>query len=294
MDNSDKLKRLILELPWLSQNKTVSIEELCTTFSISREQAIKDLTLLTFVGPSQFGGDLVDIQISDDLVTVVDNQNHGNSIQFTPEEIMVLISSLNLLILCDRSNLIVRNLYNKILGLFYESAFINENEYIQILNSLQRSLETEQNILIDYIDGRNIVKKDIPIKIISIEQIGDYKYLNGLDYKYNIYKSYRLDRILKVEVSTNKPLETKDSVNEIVAKLAKIIAPNWKKRILDNFNLEKVLEKDSNLEFELSYFDSNFLKTIIYSLGNRVKIKADQNVKSEILQLIKTDIERFS
>ena len=61
MDNSERLKRLLLELPWLSKNKSVSIEDFCRTFSVSRDQAVNDLTLLTFVGPSQFGGDLVDI-----------------------------------------------------------------------------------------------------------------------------------------------------------------------------------------------------------------------------------------
>ena len=71
MDNSERLKRLLLELPWLSKNKSVSIEDFCKTFSVSRDQAVNDLTLLTFVGPSQFGGDLVDIQVSNNSITVV-------------------------------------------------------------------------------------------------------------------------------------------------------------------------------------------------------------------------------
>ena len=294
MDNSEKLKRLILELPWLSKNKSVTIDQFCKTFSITREQAIKDLTLLTFVGPSQFGGDLVDIQISDEFITVVDNQNHKNSMKFTPEELMVLVSSLNLLLESDRTNLILRNLYDKIIKVFYSDTSEKSIGYEQILETLQHSIDNEDLIHIDYIDGRNFVKQNILIKVISVEESANFKYLKGIDCHDGVTKSYRLDRILRVALSNEKYDKELNVKSQKVSNDLNITAPYWKRNVVEQFNLEEKYLDNRTLEFDLTFYDYNFVKTLIYSLGSLVKIKADSSVKNEILESIKSDIVKFS
>lgn len=294
MDNSERLKRLILELPWLSKNKSVTIEQFCKTFAISQEQALKDLTLLTFVGPSQFGGDLVDIQISDEIITVVDNQNHGNSMKFTPEELMVLIASLNLLIQGDPTNLAIKSLNNKIINVFYEEISENQNKYENILEILRNSIESKKLINMDYIDGRNYVKQNVLIKVLTIDEMGGFKYLQGIDCKSNLTKSYRLDRVLKATLSDEIYEVASISDAEQESFNLNIVAPYWKKSIIEKFNLENVQYENNALDFHLTFFDLNFVKTLIYSLGNQIKVKGDNSVIKEILALIKQDIERLS
>lgn len=294
MDSSERLKRLILELPWLSKNKSVTIDQFCKTFSISQEQAVKDLTLLTFVGPSQFGGDLVDIQISDEIITVVDNQKHGNSMRFTPEELMVLIASLNLLIQGDQTNLTLKSLNDKIISLFYKETSEKQNKYENILIVLQNSIESKKLINMDYIDGRNYVKQNLLIKVLAIDDMGGFKYLQGIDCKSNSTKSYRLDRILRVSLSDEKHDIASNSLVDRESFDVNIVAPYWKKSIIEKFNLENVQYENNTLEFHLTFFDFNFVKTLIYSLGSQIKVKADKSVKNEILGLIKQDIDRLS
>lgn len=294
MDSSERLKRLILELPWLSKNKSVTIDQFCKTFSISQEQAVKDLTLLTFVGPSQFGGDLVDIQISDEIITVVDNQKHGNSMRFTPEELMVLIASLNLLIQGDQTNLTLKSLNDKIISVFYKETSEKQNKYENILNILQKSIESKKLINMDYIDGRNYVKQNLLIKVLAIDDMGGFKYLQGIDCKSNSTKSYRLDRILRVSLSDEKHDTASNSLVDRESFDVNIVAPYWKKSIIEKFNLENVQYENNTLEFHLTFFDFNFVKTLIYSLGSQIKVKADKSVKNEILGLIKQDIDRLS
>jgi predicted DNA-binding transcriptional regulator YafY len=294
MDSSERLKRLILELPWLSKNKSVTIDQFCKTFSISQEQAVKDLTLLTFVGPSQFGGDLVDIQISDEIITVVDNQKHGNSMRFTPEELMVLIASLNLLIQGDQTNLTLKSLNDKIISVFYKETSEKQNKYENILNVLQNSIESKKLINMDYIDGRNYVKQNVLIKVLAIDDMGGFKYLQGIDCRNNSTKSYRLDRILRVSLSDEKHDTASNSLVDRESFDVNIVAPYWKKSIIEKFNLENVQYENNTLEFHLTFFDFNFVKTLIYSLGSQIKVKADKSVKNEILGLIKQDIDRLS
>lgn len=294
MDSSERLKRLILELPWLSKNKSVTIDQFCKTFSISQEQAVKDLTLLTFVGPSQFGGDLVDIQISDEIITVVDNQKHGNSMRFTPEELMVLIASLNLLIQGDQTNLTLKSLNDKIISVFYKETSEKQNKYENILDVLQNSIESKKLINMDYIDGRNYVKQNVLIKVLAIDDMGGFKYLQGIDCRNNSTKSYRLDRILRVSLSEEKHDIASNSLVDRESFDVNIVAPYWKKSIIEKFNLENVQYENNTLDFHLTFFDFNFVKTLIYSLGSQIKVKADKSVKNEILGLIKQDLDRLS
>lgn len=294
MDSSERLKRLILELPWLSKNKSVTIDQFCKTFSISQEQAVKDLTLLTFVGPSQFGGDLVDIQISDEIITVVDNQKHGNSMRFTPEELMVLIASLNLLIQGDQTNLTLKSLNDKIISLFYKETSEKQNKYENILIVLQNSIESKKLINMDYIDGRNYVKQNLLIKVLAIDDMGGFKYLQGIDCRNNSTKSYRLDRILRVSLSDEKHDIASNSLVDRESFDVNIVAPYWKKSIIEKFNLDNVQYENNTLDFHLTFFDLNFVKTLIYSLGSQIKVKADKSVKNEILGLIKQDLDRLS
>ena len=294
MDNSEKLKRLLLELPWLSKNKSVSIEDFCKTFSLSRDQAVNDLTLLTFVGPSQFGGDLVDIQVSNNSITVVDNQKHDSSINLTPEELMVLISSLNLLIESDKSNLVTKILYNKIINIFNDNPESNDFNYDEILNTIETSLKENYLIKLDYIDGRNFVRKDITAKSESIEDKGKFKYLMAIDVSNRTIKSYRLDRILKVELTDQKSKNIEISnINQVPNNLS-ISVPIWKKYILDGFNVEEIESDDTSIKFDLNFYDFNFVKTFLYTLGKNIRIVAENSVRDQISNLIKDDIKRFS
>jgi len=294
MDNSEKLKRLLLELPWLSKNKSVSIEDFCKTFSVSRDQAVDDLTLLTFVGPSQFGGDLVDIQVSNNSITVVDNQSHDSSINFTPEELMVLISSLNLLIESDKSNLVTKNLYNKIVNSFNDNLESNDLNYDEIFKTIETSLKENYLIKMDYIDGRNFVRKDITAKSESIEDKGKFKYLMAIDVSNRTIKSYRLDRILKVELTDQKSKNIEISnINQVPNNLS-ISVPIWKKYILDGFNIEEIESDDTSIKFDLNFYDFNFVKTFLYTLGKNIRIVAENSVRDQISNLIKDDIKRFS
>ena len=294
MDNSERLKRLLLELPWLSKNKSVSIEDFCKTFSVSRDQAVNDLTLLTFVGPSQFGGDLVDIQVSNNSITVVDNQSHDSSINFTPEELMVLISSLNLLIESDKSNLVTKNLYNKIVNSFNDNLESNDLNYDEIFKTIETSLKENYLIKMDYIDGRNFVRKDITAKSESIEDKGKFKYLMAIDVSNRTIKSYRLDRILKVELTDQKSKNIEISnINQVPNNLS-ISVPIWKKYILDGFNIEEIESDDTSIKFDLNFYDFNFVKTFLYTLGKNIRIVAENSVRDQISNLIKEDIKRFS
>ena len=91
MTRNDRLSRLLLELPWLIQNKNTSIDNFCAQFDISRDEANKDLSLLTYVGPGKFGGELVDIQYDDENISVIDSQGFDRPLKLNNIEAVLLL-----------------------------------------------------------------------------------------------------------------------------------------------------------------------------------------------------------
>ena len=88
---SERIPRLLLELPWLIANKNVSMKTFCSQFDLNLEQAVEDLALLTFVGPGKYGGELVDIQYDDESIRVINSQGLNRAISFSSSEAMVLM-----------------------------------------------------------------------------------------------------------------------------------------------------------------------------------------------------------
>lgn len=293
MDNKDRLNRLLLQLPWLKQNRNVTIKDFAKTFNITQEQAIGDLTLLTFVGPSQFGGDLVDIQIIDEYITLIDSQNHNVPLKLTPEDLMVLMISINLLIQTDPTNLIARNVLHKINYLFESNQSQLDSNLSNIIETVQNCLNNKKQIFIDYINGRNIVSKDSKISPLSIIEVDGYKYLQGYEEESKIKKDYRIDRILHAKMSTDSIKIYPDSSTKKYRGHAKITFPIWLKSVIENFNLIPVKISESDLQIDFDYFDIDFIKTLIYRLGKNIKINDNKTLKNELISLVDHDIQRF-
>jgi hypothetical protein len=63
---------------------------------------------------------------------------------------------------------------------------------------------------------------------------------------------------------------------------------------LDGFNIEEIESDDTSIKFDLNFYDFNFVKTFLYTLGKNIRIVAENSVRDQISNLIKEDIKRFS
>lgn len=65
-----RLSRLLVMLPWLMERREVPLAEVARTFSMSREDVVKELELVSMCGLPPFVDELIDVFIDDEMVVV--------------------------------------------------------------------------------------------------------------------------------------------------------------------------------------------------------------------------------
>ena len=64
----DRLRRLLVMLPWLMEHGEVSVSEMCRRFELSEQELVKDLELAAMCGLPPFVDEMVDVFIDDGMV----------------------------------------------------------------------------------------------------------------------------------------------------------------------------------------------------------------------------------
>ena len=65
---SERLRRLLVMLPWLMEREEVPLAEVAERFSVSEAELVKDLELASMCGLPPYQDELVDLYIDDDMV----------------------------------------------------------------------------------------------------------------------------------------------------------------------------------------------------------------------------------
>lgn len=94
-----QLSRLLTLLPYLRAHEGTSPAEIAAEFGITENQVLKDLNLLWMCGlPGGAGGDLIDLSINEDAVSVLDSVGMDRALRLTSGEAMVLALALQMLV----------------------------------------------------------------------------------------------------------------------------------------------------------------------------------------------------
>lgn len=88
---ADRLRRLLLIVPYVIQRESVSVQELCERFEVSKQQLISDLHLLFVCGRPSYGpGDLIEADISGNEVIIRTADYFSRPLRLTPSEGLLL------------------------------------------------------------------------------------------------------------------------------------------------------------------------------------------------------------
>lgn len=292
MSKNDRLSRLLLELPWLIQNKNTSIDTFCTQFNISRDEAIKDLSLLTYVGPGRFGGELVDIQYDDDNISVIDSQGFDRPLKLNNIEAVLLLLGVKNLGEMSKDKHELIDVETKLTKLI-ESDVANENRHKEY--SLKRDLVKEaisngNQLRIHYVDSSLKLTTERLITPVEITGLDAKEYLTAIDTNSNQRKSFRLDRIVKVIEIPMKSSQTEQPRIEAVVEKIILRTKSWNASNILDMNIPFSISGDEMI-IEMNLLDSDYLLEIILRLDRNIQITCSNETKDRLRKLLDNRIK---
>jgi len=292
MIKNDRLSRLLLELPWLIQNKNTSIDIFCTQFNISRDEAIKDLSLLTYVGPGRFGGELVDIQYDDDNISVIDSQGFDRPLKLNNIEAVLLLLGVKNLGEMSKDKHELIDVETKLTKLI-ETDVANENRHKEY--SLKRDLVKEaisngNQLRIHYVDSSLKLTTERLITPVEITGLDAKEYLTAIDTNSNQRKSFRIDRIVKVIEIPMKSSQTEVPQIDVVAEKIILRTKSWNASNILDMNIPFSISGDEMI-IEMNLLDSDYLLEIILRLDRNIQITCSNETKDRLSELLDNRIK---
>ena len=292
MSKNDRLTRLLLELPWLIQNRNATIDSFSDQFDISRDEAIKDLSLLTYVGPGRFGGELVDIQYDDEFVSVIDSQGFDRPLKFNNIEAVLLL--LGVKNLSEISNDIseIKNVEIKLSKLI-ESDIVsggNQEEYAVKRSVIEKAITNKKQIVIQYVDSYLRLSSERSISPIEIKTLESKEYLAAIDNHSKLNRSFRLDRIIKVEATEADSLISNFAQESIVSEKIVLKSRSWNVSNIVDLNIPYSLTGDEMI-IELELLDSDYLLEILLRLDATAEVDCSKETRNRLIKTLRNRID---
>ena len=277
------------------QNRNVPMQTFCNEFDLTKDEAIDDLSLLTYVGPGKFGGELVDIQYDEESIKVIDSQGLDKPLRFNSMEASLILLGVKHLIENSENPVIAKQVETKLIDLIDDKTLTREvYDYTKFLEIMHSAIENKNSVKIDYVNSNLGASSDrivLPKKISNIE---GKDYFDALDQFDGKVKTFRFERLINAEIF-NDSIDYSEVYEASLRKRnqVKLIGKPWfRSRILDlaiPFTID-----ENELVIDMDFYDVNYLLDLILRLGSGVKIEADDEIKNQLRQALQTRIERLS
>ena len=290
---SERIPRLLLELPWLISNKKVSMKTFCSQFDLNLEQAVEDLALLTFVGPGKYGGELVDIQYDDESIRVINSQGLNRAISFSSSEAMVLMLGVKQIIDNSRDVSTAKIVENKLLVLIDDSYVIGDlQKYNKFKNQLEVSLKNNNAVEIDYVNSVLGASSKRVVQVTKLYNSEGNNYFDAIDSKSGKVKTFRIDRIVTLRELNQELTKTIPVQSDSNSFKVKITTKPWFTSRIASLGLKHQII-DNLLVIEMEFYDEEFLLDLLLRLDAEAKIESSEKVKKETLKILDERIKRM-
>jgi len=291
INENDKIGRILLQLQWLVQNRNVSMETFCEEFDLTRDEAIKNLSLLTYVGPGKYGGELVDIQYGDDEIRVIDSQGFDRPIRLNNFEVILLLLGLKHLIEASDDAKDLKAVEKRLLSLITENDSNNDRDAYVANNRklIEEAIKRGQKIKFDYINANLGSSNDRTVSPLRIYTEQNIDYLDAVTNDQDYIKSFRLERIQNIGLLDIPNNMENVKTTQSIKKSIKIVTKAWNYIRIFDLGVNFEIKKDQMI-LELDYFDEEFILDTILRLGPYVEIHSSNEIKAHLVSLLKKRI----
>jgi len=288
----DNLSMYIRMLPWLVAHPHVTVREFAEEFGITQAKARTALRTLTYVGPDQGGGGLVDIDFEDGFIYVRNAQNFDRPVSLNRLEAASLLGGLAYLKAIAVTENVARidALIEKIsdaadrVGAPFE--VVGQQVSATVVTTLREAIEKKSTLLMEYSSGTGEMSTRV-IEPHHIEALNDFLYVAAWCQLKSGVRTFRIDRIVSLAAS-DKPSTNSD---EVVAEVdvtgsvqATVLATI---EALEDFSsahiLSQELQANGRWLVQLKVGSLNWLAGIILASGGEMEALEPAELRHEVL-----------
>jgi proteasome accessory factor C len=268
------------------------MEEFRNEFGLTKAQATKFLSTLTFVGPDQGGGGLVDIDFEDGFIYVRNAQNFDRPVTLNRLEANALLGGLTYLKAVTVPDNVARidALISKIsdaanrAGAPFE--VVGHQVSSSFVTALRHAIDNKLRLEIVYSSGTGEVSTRV-IEPQRMEALNDVLYVAAWCQLKNGTRTFRLDRI--VELNSSDALSTNSMEVQAQVEVAGAVQATVLTTIeaLEDFSsvhiLSQVKQPDGRWLVELTVGSLTWLAGLILASGGDMEAVAPTELRQEVL-----------
>ncbi|MCU1365623.1 MAG: pafC [Ilumatobacteraceae bacterium] len=194
----ERLKRLLVMLPWLMERGEVSITEMAEHFSLTTSEVVADLELASMCGLPPFVDELIDVFIDDGMVFTGVPRVFTRPLRLTaPEGFALLIAGRAAMVLpgADPSGPLGRAL-DKLAAVLGDDGVVVEFARPPLADDVAAAAEAGERMVITYWTPSRDEAADREITPRAVFADRGHWYVLADDHRTESERSFRIDRIL--------------------------------------------------------------------------------------------------
>lgn len=212
-DAYERLRRLLLLVPWVLKNPGQPVGEVAKAMGVSREKLLEELDLLTLVGRPPFQpDDFIDIYVEEDRVFVELDQRFSAPPRLTAAEGVALAAAAALL--KPQANSALARAVEKLEHVLPEPArrsFEQMSRHLDVsvsgpdaLGTLTRAIVEHREVELDYFTPSRDATERRRVQPWELRSHGGHWYLSGFCRSREGERLFRVDRIAVVELTNER------------------------------------------------------------------------------------------
>lgn len=318
---ANRLKRILLMVPYVLNERGGSITQLCKKFSISRSELMSDMHLLWICGlPGYEPGDLIDFRTEDDRVYISMADYFARPLTLTREEALALFVAGRAVIragLFDEKGPLASAL-SRIETLLSETEKEEVGDIARRIDVemgsysgrweqiIDRGLKEGKNLVIDYYSFSRGDVSNREVEPLSLIWSRGYWYLQAWCHEAEDLRLFRLDRIMGLTLTdTPVTMEVSDELHvpELVGEYrpgkkahhVRLHFPGREGRMLvEEWPTAKVTEgADGSLTLELRTGNLSWLSGYLLRFGDRFTIESPKELKKLVQERASRMLEMY-
>lgn len=283
---SDRVRRVLALVPWLSANSPTTVDEVCRRFSITRAQLLSDLEVLPYVGVPPYSPDtMIEVDLDGDHIAIRLAEPFDRPLRLTPSQALALIAAghhIRQVPGVDETDPLQRALTKlaNSLGVDPDQVHIDLGDSDSgVRTKLLEAISDGRRVEIDYYTlgrGERSTRTVDPYQVVADE--GNL-YLLGWCHRSDDVRVFRLDRITALTALDEKAAPPASSVQwdryrpgADVPRVTLVLAPQarW---VVERYPCDEVHElDDGGVQVTVGVANRAWLEQLLLVLGPNARV----------------------